>query len=117
VPDKVNIWGSWLADPESGLDFELVSGFQQHANHACGLIPYRLVINRDQIATATYQVQLDRVESAVLHRGGSQTFFLVVLIEQLAQVEFLIILNVDEGVSEPQGVALVNKPLAPGGLF
>ena len=117
MPDKVNIWGGWGADPESRLDFELVSGFQQYANHASCLIPYRLIINRDQIATATYQVQLDRVESAVLRCGWSQTFFLVVLIEQLGQVKFLIILNVDERVSESQGVALVNQPLAPGGLL
>jgi hypothetical protein len=75
VPDKVNIWGGWGADPESRLDFELVSGFQQDANHASGLIPYYLVINRDQIAAATYQVQLNRVECAILHRGGSHTFF------------------------------------------
>jgi hypothetical protein len=67
VPDKVNIWGGWGAYPESRLDFELVSGFQQYANHACCLIPYLLIINRDQIATATYQVQLDRVKCAVLH--------------------------------------------------
>lgn len=117
MPDKVNIWGGWGADPESRLDFELVSGFQQYADHACGLIPNRLIINRDQIATATYQVQLDRVESAVLRCGWTQTFFLVVLIEQFAQVEFLIIFNVDERVSEPQGVALVNQPLPPGGLL
>ena len=62
-------------------------------------------------------MQLYRVESAVLHRGGTHTLFQVVLIEQLAQVEFLIILNVDERVSKPQGVALVNQPLAPGGLL
>lgn len=62
-------------------------------------------------------MQLDRVESAVLNRGGSDSFFLVVLIEQLAEVEFLIILNVDERVSEPQWVPLINQPLAPGGLL
>ena len=117
MPYKVHIWGGWGADPESRLDFELVSSFQQDANHASGLIPNRLIINRDQIAAATYQVQLDRVESAVLHRGGSDSFFQVVLIEQLAEVEFLIILNVDERVSEPQRVSLVNQPLAPWGLL
>jgi hypothetical protein len=117
MPYKVHIWGAWGAHPESRLDFELVSGFQQDANHASGLIPNSFVINRDQIATATYQVQLNRVEGAVLHRGGSDSFFQVVLIEQLAEVEFLIILNVDERVSEPQRVSLVNQPLAPWGLL
>lgn len=117
MPYKVNIWGGWGAHPESRLDFELVSGFEQDANHASSLIPYRLVINRDQIAASTYQVQLDRVESAVLHRGGPHTLFQVVLIKQLAEVKFLIILNVDERVSEPQRVPLINQPLAPGGLL
>ena len=71
MPDKVNIWGGWGADPKSRLDFELVSGFQQYANHASCLIPNRLVVNRDQIATTAYQVQLDRVESAVLNSGST----------------------------------------------
>ena len=117
MPDKVKIRGGLGADPESRLDFELIPSFQEDANHASGLIPHRLVIYRDQIATPTNQVQLNRVEAAVLRQGGSHTFFKVILIEQLVQVEFLIIVNIDERVSEPQGVPLINQPLAPRGLL
>jgi hypothetical protein len=36
---------------------------------------------------------------------------MIVLVKQLVQVEFLIILDVHEGHCEPEGVTLINKPL------